>query len=97
MVRGPERNHFLYAEPASYAVRQGNRIVLSESLDQGLTGESVEAVSPAGDAESVLCGKGPEAGELIPVPDNQQHKQDASEDSGQEHCARTIAQLTPIL
>ena len=69
----------------------------TELVEQGLTGGGVEAVTPAGDAEPVLRGKGPEAGELIPVPDNQQYKQDASEDSSQEHDARTIAQRTPIL
>ena len=70
---------------------QGDHIVSAELPDKGLPGEVVEAVMPAGNAEPVLGGKGTEAGELIPVPDEQQHKQDGSKDSRQDHGARTIA------
>ena len=55
---------------------QGDHIVSAELPHKGLTGEGVEAVMPAGNAEPVLSRKMTEAGELIPVPDKQQHKQD---------------------
>ena len=76
---------------------RGNGIVFTELPEQGFPGQVVEAVMPASDAEPVLRGKRTEAGELIPVPDEQQYKQEASENSGQDHGARTIAQPTPIL
>ena len=75
---------------------QGDHIVSAELPDKGLPGEVVEAVMPAGNAEPVLSGKGTEAGELIPVPDKQQQKQDGSKDPPGPWCPHH-SKLTPIL